>query len=244
LRPDLFARCGYLAEVACANLEPFLHQGSILPCGGQYQQYALGRYFASEDARHAGSVLAERILDLKSSDGHAGLFAVALSAFFRQVAWRADYVIPVPPKPNQPRNRFKALLGLARLPDDTRPALAGLRCVRQIDNYKALGAVDRSEAVSGAYEATARWDGAVLLLDDVITTGETTNECARTLVASGASEVRVVALARDQRTFAGKVCPLCERPMKVRVNRSTGERFWGCSAGPDRCQHTESLDAW
>jgi predicted amidophosphoribosyltransferase len=245
LRPDLLARGGYLAEVTCANLEPLVHRGSILPCGGQLERYALGRYFAREDPRHARSALAERILDFKHSDQSAPPFAAALSAFFRQVGWTADYLIPVPPKPDQPRNRFEMLLRLAgaSLSGHTRLALTGLRCVKHIDNYKSLGALDRAEAISGAFEATAAWNGSVLLLDDVITTGETANEYARALMASGASEVRVVALARDQRAFAGRVCPLCDRPMKVRTNRSTGERFWGCSGGPSRCQHTESLSA-
>jgi hypothetical protein len=214
-----------------------------LPCGGQFEQYALGRYFAREDPRHAGSALAERILELKNSDAAAAPLAPALTAFFRHVEWTADYLIPVPPKPNQRRNRFEVLLALARagLPVDTTLTLDGLRCVKQIDNYKSLGALDRSDAVAGAFEATAARNGSVLLLDDVITTGETANACARALVASGASEVRVVALAKDQHTLAGRVCPLCDRPMKVRINRSTGERFWGCSGGPTRCQHTESL---
>ncbi len=244
LQPECFARRGYLAEVTCANLEPLVHRGSILPCGGQFEQYALGRYFAREDPRHAGSALAERILELKHSDADAAPFAAALTAFFRQVEWTADYLIPVPPKPNQPRNRFEVLLALARagIPVDTTLTLDGLRCVKRIDNYKSLGALDRSDAVAGAFEATAPRNGSVILLDDVITTGETANACARALMAGGASEVRVVALARDQHTVAGKVCPLCGRPMKVRMNRSTGERFWGCSGGPNRCHHTESLN--
>ncbi len=36
----------------------------------------------------------------------------------------------------------------------------------------------------------------VLLVDDVITTGTTMNECAKTLRRAGASEVTAVALAR------------------------------------------------
>jgi phosphoglycolate phosphatase-like HAD superfamily hydrolase len=244
LQPERFARRGYLAEVTCANLEPLVHPGSILPCGGQFEQYALGRYFAREDPRHAGSALAERILELKSSDAGAALFAAALTAFFRQVEWTADHLIPVPPKPNQQRNRFEVLLALARagIPVGTTVTVDGLRCVKQIENYKFLGALDRADAIAGAFEPTAALNGSVLLLDDVITTGETANACARALRASGASEVRVVTLARDQRTVAGRACPLCERPMKVRTNRSTGERFWGCSGSPGRCQHTESLD--
>lgn len=37
---------------------------------------------------------------------------------------------------------------------------------------------------------------AVLLIDDVLTTGATANACAKVLLAAGAKEVRVLALAR------------------------------------------------
>jgi predicted amidophosphoribosyltransferase len=36
----------------------------------------------------------------------------------------------------------------------------------------------------------------VLLIDDVFTTGATVNECAKTLLAAGATEVAVYTLAR------------------------------------------------
>jgi len=34
-------------------------------------------------------------------------------------------------------------------------------------------------------------------------------------------------------------CPLCSSPMRLRTNRRTGERFWGCSTYP-RCRGTKA----
>ena len=68
----------------------------------------------------------------------------------------------------------------------------------------ALGeksALDRAAEVGGAFAVRAtrqaRIDGArVLLIDDVMTSGATANECARMLYASGALAVDVLVAAR------------------------------------------------
>jgi ssDNA-binding Zn-finger/Zn-ribbon topoisomerase 1 len=36
-------------------------------------------------------------------------------------------------------------------------------------------------------------------------------------------------------------CPACFGPMTSRVNRSTGQRFWGCNAYP-KCRGTRDTD--
>lgn len=36
-------------------------------------------------------------------------------------------------------------------------------------------------------------------------------------------------------------CPECGQAMVLRVNRNTGESFWGCSGWPLQCQHTQPL---
>jgi hypothetical protein len=85
----------------------------------------------------------------------------------------------------------------------------------------------------------------VLLVDDVLTTGETVAECARVLLQNKASEVRILALGKDQRSFEVKLCPECCQPMRVRTNGQTGQKFWGCSGWrqpPEKgCNYTESL---
>jgi len=62
-----------------------------------------------------------------------------------------------------------------------------------------LSAQERIENVRGAFscrEGAAIRGGAVLLIDDVMTTGATSNECAKVLKKHGASRVDVFTLSR------------------------------------------------
>jgi ComF family protein len=63
-----------------------------------------------------------------------------------------------------------------------------------------LGRAERRENVSGVfaveYPALVR-GRSLLLVDDVLTTGATCHEAARTLLDAGAAEVKVLALARE-----------------------------------------------
>jgi orotate phosphoribosyltransferase len=80
----------------------------------------------------------------------------------------------------------------------------------------------------------------VVLLDDVYTTGATSEECARVLKRAGAAIVRPVAFGLTQTSMERKTCE-CGRTMKVRTNSQTGVRFWGCSGYPDLCKRTYSM---
>ena len=60
-----------------------------------------------------------------------------------------------------------------------------------------LSAIARRMNLRGAFAMRGKLSGErVLLVDDVITTGTTMNECTKTLRRAGASEVTAVALAR------------------------------------------------
>ncbi len=238
-----FDRRGYLAETIARHIGPKAHLGSILPCGGEYVRYALGRYFTRSDPRHAGDPLSDLLLTYKNEDAPAPLFADALVRAIEKMDWEPGYVVSVPPKPSQTRNRFTAAFNVAKSlsKGDTEFLDDGLICVKEIENYKSMGLYDRLAAISGAFRSKYSWNGAkVLLVDDVLTTGGTVGECARQLLANGASEVRILTFGRDQQVFAKKICPACGRTMRIRADKH-GEQFWGCSGFPNACKKTERL---
>lgn len=243
LRLSTVERASYFAEVRARKLEPYPHAGSFLPCGGSPARYALGRYFMTEDPRHAISDLSRRLLQFKTNDDPAPVFARALASFIKRVGWTPDFVLSVPPKPSQSRDRFESLFAATQglVGAEVNLATDGLRCVKEIEGYKRMGALERAKAIRGAFESKYVWENcSVLLVDDVLTTGETVAECARVLLADGAVEVRVVTIGKDQQVFARKSCAACTRPMRVRTNRD-GVKFWGCSGYPDYCKNTEDL---
>ena len=62
-----------------------------------------------------------------------------------------------------------------------------LTAARRLNNVRGAFDVLRPKAIQGKH---------ILLVDDVMTSGATTNECARVLKAAGASVVEVVTVAR------------------------------------------------
>lgn len=115
----------------------------------------------------------------------------------------ADYITPVPLYPRRERERGynqAALLGeqLAvhvGIPFRNRV----LRRTRSTDTQTRLTAAQRVHNVKGVFSVPRprRVRGArIVLVDDVMTTGATVNECARALMAAGAAAVMVLTVAR------------------------------------------------
>ena len=87
-------------------------------------------------------------------------------------------------------------------------AAHALRRVGVFRKQAGLGEKERRENVKGTFAVTrggsmaiaaAGKERAVLVVDDVMTTGSTLSECARTLKAAGAGKVWCVTLARAVR---------------------------------------------
>lgn len=242
LRRERLPGRGYIGEALTSGRPFHSHWGSILHCDDEPTVYALGRYFTASDPRHATSALSAAVLSLKNNDTHAKVLSEAVGKAITNLGWAPDYVVPVPMKPSQQRNRFELLLNKAEnhFDEDIEVELNGLRVTKEIEGYKQMNPLERGEAIKGAFQSNFKWNNnKVLLIDDVYTTGETTGECVRTLAASGAGEVRIMTLAKDQRVFARKACPACGRSMKIRENHTTHIKFWGCSGYPQHCKNTE-----
>ena len=246
LDPTFVAQGSYLAESLARGSQPMLHDGWAIPCDAS--TIALGRYFTKSDPRHAHHALSSAILTFKDDDAPAATFGRAVGEYVQRSSWRPQYIVAVPPKPNQPRNRFTALLthaqpwlqGIGVYPD-------GLICTKQIDGYKGMRAADREAAVRGAYQSRYTWNsGRVLLLDDVHTSSATTAECARVLTSDGAGEVRTLVLAKDQHSFTPpRKCDRCGASMRVQNGRYGP--FWSCTnwrkGDPSSCTFSADLDA-
>ena len=70
---------------------------------------------------------------------------------------------------------------------------------RKTMSQTGLGKKKRKQNVKGAFaviDQSEVYGKHLLLIDDVYTTGSTSNECAKTLIAGGAASVSVLALAR------------------------------------------------
>lgn len=245
MQVDKLERRGYYAEMSSAGKDCIRYKGAVLPCdrGPLHERFSLGRYFATADPRHAECALAGAILSLKTDDEQAAVFGVALRMFLQHQAEPPDYIVGVPPKPDQSRNRFEQVIAhaLEEAEEEPRVDLGALERVKDAPDYKQLGPLEREAALDGAFRATKSLSGVVLLVDDVMTTGATAESCVKALLAAGAERVRVVAFAKDQRAFVHKQCPQCGRSMRIRTNPATNVKFWGCSGYPESCTNTEDF---
>lgn len=117
-----------------------------------------------------------------------------------------DVIIPVPLHRSRLRKRgFNQAVLLGNL-FSSRLAIPmlvnGLIRTRQTEPQIDLSAEERRNNVKGAFSTARPADVAgkqILLLDDVMTTGSTVNECAKELKKAGSSSVLVVTIARTDR---------------------------------------------
>jgi ComF family protein len=155
--------------------------------------------------------ISKLILDLKYHRGGFVCDALApwVAASLLNDNIKVDVVVPVPLSKERKRERgFNQAEVLARAVN----AYLGLPIVdnvlartKNIERQERLGAEERKKNAENAFacvggaEDFAKIRGKrVLLIDDVITTGATANDCARALKKSGAKTVVACAIAKTE----------------------------------------------
>lgn len=112
-----------------------------------------------------------------------------------------DCIIPVPMHKqnykkrgyNQSQLIAQSLSEIINIPVDNQVIIQ----IKKAKTQHSLDYKSRKENVRGIYYAKETDYNNVLLVDDIITTGFTINECAKTLKLSGVNEVYVLAAARN-----------------------------------------------
>lgn len=112
-----------------------------------------------------------------------------------------EAIVPVPLSPEGLRRRgFNQSLLLAKAVSDNKNIpliMDGLLKKTETRPQVGLPAKERARNLKGAFVAAKQFTGKrIMLVDDVITTGATANECSRQPLEAGASEVVVLTLAR------------------------------------------------
>ncbi len=119
---------------------------------------------------------------------------------YEDIKW-ADLIVPVPLSKGSLSERGYNQTALVALELSKRTGvqcLAAVKKTRETEPQNKLERKDRLKNLKGAFEAVIPVNAKkVLVVDDVYTTGATMNEMAKTLIASGAAEVRGIVAARS-----------------------------------------------
>jgi ComF family protein len=144
-----------------------------------------------------------RALKYRGATRLAAWLGAALAREVAAVSWQPAVVCAVPLHASRHRERgYDQALLLARgaaagLGVPCRTLLARVRPTRP---QARLSRAARLSNVAGAFVSVPVPGAAILLVDDVLTTGATTAACRDALLAAGALEVRVAVIARSERS--------------------------------------------
>jgi ComF family protein len=142
----------------------------------------------------------------QGSSGYAGTFGRLLADCIRaNLRGQYDLISWVPLSRERLRERGydqAMLLAQAAALELQDVAVSTLDKVRNAEKQSGVGSAEKRRAnISGAYrvaDAELIQGRRILLIDDIVTTGATLSECARTLLEGGASQVVCATVARSR----------------------------------------------
>lgn len=160
----------------------------------------------SDTGPHEGALRsAVHALKYSGAEELADPLAERLTIALRWLDWSFDIIVPIPLHSERLRERR---YNQSELLADRVAAELGLFCatdfvarVRNTEQQAQLSGAERRNNVKGAFEVVNDVAGLrILLVDDVVTSGETLNECASVLRRHGAAAVYGIAVSRGGRS--------------------------------------------
>ncbi|MDQ0481068.1 ComF family protein [Guptibacillus hwajinpoensis] len=221
--------------------------GYVLPIGDlnhqiyndiQAQLICCGRYFTYDDNRSYVHCLSTMILRLKHLKAYAveklsHCLNININTTIKQFP-DIDLITAVPGKPGC-QNHLDSLLTHSKLSAHRNMIdVELLHTVRTYEKQKNAGSFyDRALNVLDAFDAKRSIDGHVLLIDDILTSGSTTMECARVLYKYGARKVTILPLSIMQSNTNApkynKVKDTHGEEYRLNFRNSNGNPFWVAS---------------
>ena len=170
-----------------------------------------------------------------------GVFNIQFADFFAKLVKHiknnigVDCICHVPVRPGHD-NRFREMAEIVARDSQVENISDSFVCIRDYETQKGLTETERRENIRGVFEFHGILRGKkIVLLDDIITTGATVEECINVLRKAGAVDVSVVVLAINQigRTYWSSnqpsvTCPKCGNKMHLLVNSSNQSFFYLC----------------
>ncbi len=185
----------------CRDTLPRTDESSVRQ-HGEFYEFCLAPLFYKGTVRE--SLLRYKF---RGMTGYAACYSSFLCDCIRQnMPEKYDLITWVPLSDKRKRRRGydqAALLGMAAALEMGDVAVETLRKVRDNPAQSSLhgGADSRRANVVGIYQVVDPElirDKTILLIDDIVTTGATLSECARTLRSCGAKRVYCAAVARSE----------------------------------------------
>ncbi len=157
-------------------------------------------YFDDLIVRFEFSPIFQQLIHLLKYERFSGVAPILAQSLAEFIPLNFDLVTAVPLNPSRLKERGynqSALLArhlsqITRIPFDE----SVLKRLRNTPSQTKLSRSERQANVRNAFAALKDMEGKrILLIDDVVTTGSTLNECARVLKEAGAQKVTAAALA-------------------------------------------------
>lgn len=204
----------------------------------------LGRYFGSSIYMHHLHILSRAIVLNKSSKSKlSGAFDSMFSNMFSIViknipeTFRANALLCSVPPHFDENNRFSNILESVSISTGIENIGDKFITISNYRKQKGLNSEERKQNVSGAFKINAEVSGkTIILLDDIITTGVTIEECTRTLIDAGAETVISIVLGANQfdahywnHQEPAVHCPDCGSSMSLYANSRDLSFFYSCT---------------